>query len=77
MESALNTSQTQQAWLTTRLTPHPFGTFNSPLNLKNKIANGLPATYIIGPDGAIRYRHLGELDWSSPEVRELILKLLK
>jgi hypothetical protein len=40
----------QQAWLTTRLTPHPFGTFNSPLNLKNKIANGLPATYIICSD---------------------------
>ena len=37
----------------------------------------LPATYVIGPDGAIRYRHLGELDWSSPEVRELILGLLK
>ena len=40
----------QQAWLTARLTPHPFGTFNSPLNLKNKIANGLPATYIICSD---------------------------
>jgi hypothetical protein len=37
----------------------------------------LPATYVVGPDGVIRYRHLGELDWSSPEVRELILKLLK
>jgi cytochrome c biogenesis protein CcmG, thiol:disulfide interchange protein DsbE len=37
----------------------------------------LPATYILGPDGAIRYRHLGELDWSKPEVREQILKLLK
>ena len=40
-------------------------------------ARVLPATYIIGPDGAIRYRHLGELDWSSPEVQQLILKLLK
>lgn len=40
----------QQAWLTARLTPHPFGTFNSPLTLKNKIANGLPATYIICSD---------------------------
>jgi peroxiredoxin len=40
-------------------------------------ARMLPATYVIGPDGAIRYRHLGDLDWSSPEVRELILKLLK
>jgi peroxiredoxin len=37
----------------------------------------LPATYIIGPDGAIRYRHLGELDWSKPEVRELIIGLIQ
>jgi peroxiredoxin len=37
----------------------------------------LPATYIIGPDGAIRYRHLGELDWSKPEVRDAILALLE
>lgn len=40
-------------------------------------ARVLPATYIIGPDGKVRYRHIGELDWSSPEVRELVLKLLK
>ena len=40
-------------------------------------ARMLPATYVIGPDGKIRYRHLGELDWSSPEVREMLLKLLK
>ena len=40
-------------------------------------AKVLPATYIVGPDGRIRYRHLGELDWSKPEVRELILKLIK
>ena len=37
----------------------------------------LPATYIIGPDGAIRYRHLGELDWSRDDVREAILALIR
>jgi cytochrome c biogenesis protein CcmG, thiol:disulfide interchange protein DsbE len=37
----------------------------------------LPATYIVGPDGRIRYRHVGELDWSRPEVREAILGLIK
>jgi len=36
----------------------------------------LPATYIVGPDGAIRYRHLGELDWSKPEVRAAISALI-
>jgi thiol-disulfide isomerase/thioredoxin len=40
-------------------------------------ARMLPATYIVGPDGAIRYRQLGELDWSRPEVRDQILALLK
>jgi thiol-disulfide isomerase/thioredoxin len=40
-------------------------------------ARMLPATYIVGPDGAIRYRQLGELDWSRPEVRDQILGLLK
>lgn len=40
-------------------------------------AKVLPATYIVGPDGAIRYRHIGELDWSKPEVRKQILGLIK
>ncbi len=40
-------------------------------------AKVLPATYIVGPDGAIRYRHVGELDWSKPEVRKQILGLMK
>ena len=37
----------------------------------------LPATYIVGPDGVIRYRHPGELDWSNAEVREAIVRLMK
>ena len=37
----------------------------------------LPATYVLGPDGAVRYRHLGELDWAKPEVRATILGLVK
>jgi len=40
-------------------------------------ARMLPATYIVGPDGVIRYRQLGELDWSQPHVRSQILGLLK
>ena len=40
-------------------------------------AKYLPATYIVGPDGRIRYRHLGELDWSTPEVQKLIVGLMK
>jgi peroxiredoxin len=40
-------------------------------------AKVLPATYIVGPDGAIRYRHVGDLDWSKPEVRKQIVALMK
>jgi thiol-disulfide isomerase/thioredoxin len=40
-------------------------------------AKVLPATYLVGPDGKIRYRHIGELDWSKPEVRAQIVALLK
>jgi peroxiredoxin len=36
----------------------------------------LPATYIVGPDGKIRYAHLGELDWSQESVRRAIAALL-
>jgi len=42
----------QQAWLTARLTPHPLGTYETPLTLKNKFGNGLPITYISCTDPA-------------------------
>lgn len=29
---------------------------------------GLPATFVLGPDGSIRYWYLGELDWAQPAV---------
>jgi hypothetical protein len=38
--------------------------------------NLLPASFLIGPDGKIAYRHSGELDWSSPENRRRIEALL-
>jgi peroxiredoxin len=40
-------------------------------------AKMLPATYIVGPDGAIRFQHRGELDWSRPAVRNQIASLMK
>jgi thiol-disulfide isomerase/thioredoxin len=39
-------------------------------------ARVLPASYLIGPDGAIRYSYLGELDWSGAEVRSRIEALM-
>ena len=38
-------------------------------------ARVLPASYVVGPDGAIRYSALGALDWSSGEVRAAMLAL--
>jgi peroxiredoxin len=40
-------------------------------------ARVLPATFIVGPDGVVRYQYYGELDWSKPEVREAVLALLR
>ncbi|ACL61296.1 alpha/beta fold hydrolase [Methylobacterium nodulans] len=34
------------AWLGRRLTPHPLGTYESPLRLKGPLGNGLPRTYV-------------------------------
>ena len=39
-------------------------------------AKVLPASFVIGPDGSIRYSYLGELDWSSAEVRSSIETLI-
>ena len=36
----------------------------------------LPSTYLIGPDGRIRYHYRGELDWSKESVRKLVTDLL-
>ena len=36
----------------------------------------LPVTFIIGPDGRIRYSHAGELDWAEPRIVEMISALM-
>lgn len=37
----------------------------------------LPASFLIGRDGRIRYAHFGEFDWSSDEARGKVAELLK
>lgn len=39
-------------------------------------ARVLPASYLVGPDGRIRYSHLGDIDWSSSEVQQLVQRIL-
>jgi thiol-disulfide isomerase/thioredoxin len=36
----------------------------------------LPTSILIGPDGAVAFRHAGELDWSSSEQRGRVEALL-
>jgi peroxiredoxin len=36
----------------------------------------LPATYIIGPDGRMRYRLLGDMDWNNDTTMGLISQLI-
>ena len=40
-------------------------------------ARVVPATFLVGPDGRIRYVHYGELDWSSEPVRKRVAELLE
>jgi thiol-disulfide isomerase/thioredoxin len=37
----------------------------------------LPASYLVGADGRIRYVALGELDWSAPAARRVVLDLIQ
>jgi thiol-disulfide isomerase/thioredoxin len=37
----------------------------------------LPATYVLRPDGALGFRHLGAIDWSSAEARQRIEALMR
>jgi thiol-disulfide isomerase/thioredoxin len=36
----------------------------------------LPVTFIVGADGRVRYRVLGDMDWSSPKAMSVISELL-
>ena len=36
----------------------------------------LPASFLVGPEGRIRYSVLGEIDWGAERVRNAILELL-
>ena len=40
-------------------------------------ARVLPATFVLGRDGTIRYGHFGAIDWNAPEVRAAIEALLE
>ena len=44
------TDEAQVQSVASRLTPHPFYTYVSPLKLDNKVGNGLPASYIVCTD---------------------------
>jgi peroxiredoxin len=39
-------------------------------------ARVLPATFIVDPDGKVRYSHYGAIDWSGAEVRKAIATLV-
>jgi peroxiredoxin len=39
-------------------------------------ARVLPASFLVGPDGSIRYSYFGDLDWSGSDVRASIEALM-
>jgi peroxiredoxin len=40
-------------------------------------ARVLPASFVVGPDGRIRYSYFGAIDWASDDVRRAIENLLR
>jgi peroxiredoxin len=36
----------------------------------------LPASFVVGPDGAIRYSYLGAIDWTDTQVKAAIERLM-
>lgn len=40
------------------------------------VSAGLPVTFILGPDGRVVYKMIGDADWTSPEILALIDDLL-
>jgi len=39
-------------------------------------ARALPVTFVVGPEGRIRYRALGERDWADAEIRSRLRALM-
>jgi thiol-disulfide isomerase/thioredoxin len=39
-------------------------------------ARVLPASFVVGPDGKIRYSYIGAIDWSEPQVSAAIERLM-
>jgi thiol-disulfide isomerase/thioredoxin len=55
-------------------------TFPVLLDYERKLAKSwnvrlLPATYVVGPDGGVRFSAFGEVDWSAREVGDRIARL--
>lgn len=40
-------------------------------------ARVLPASFVVGPDGSIRYSYFGAIDWTREDLREAIEGLLR
>ena len=61
-------------WVRRRLTPHPLGTYESPLRLRNPVGNGRPRTYIVctspiyAPLEASRQWVRGQQGWGWREI---------
>jgi thiol-disulfide isomerase/thioredoxin len=40
-------------------------------------ARVLPATFLIAPDGTVRYSHFGALDWARSDIQAIIAKMIE
>ena len=37
----------------------------------------LPSSFLVGPDGQVRYKVIGEIDWAHAEAVEIVQSLLR
>lgn len=62
-------------WLTRRMTPHPWGTFDDPMRLRAPVGNGLPCAYVActeplyAPLDSVRRWARGRPGWTWHEMR--------
>ena len=68
------TDPKDKAFLEARMTPHPFNTFTTRLNLKHEIGNGLPVEYIacvdpVYPPAVSAHKRAREKGWRISELK--------
>jgi peroxiredoxin len=50
---------------------------HSSASMKAWRVRGLPTSFVVGPDGRIRYSHIGELNWDDEKLVSTLARLFR